>query len=342
MKGQPLIIWGLLISSWVLARAQILNIDLPQPQVTHQKAVKPLPLVTRRLAAPAYVRMISKPKGPSSISARQVFARTESIALLQSDLPTTIPTHMTSGSIISAPSLIALPPHLEIADAETTLTTKREVPLSTKRLSGDIWLFSRSDGRPSSAPLLGGGQAGGRMKYLASSQTSPVRLSASARIARPLRGQGFEVSPGLSIAAGQDIPIEMIIERRIRPEKGVKDQWGLLIASGISPKQIRPGLSVEGYAQAGVVGTRKPIPFAQVGLGLHQSIHEGKGLQAKVGAGLWADAQGNVARIDIGPEVVAIAKIGKQSLRLSAQWRVKTAGNAKPGSGPALSMATSF
>ena len=342
MKGQPLIIWGLLIGSWVLARAQTLNIDIPQAEVMHQKTVKPLPLVMRRLAAPAYVRIISKPKSPSSISAEPNLLQAENMASQESNLPTTIPTQMASGSIAFTPAPIAMPAYPEILDAEKMLTLKRDAPTSMKRLSGDIWLFSRSSGGASSTPILGGGQAGGRLKYSIPSPASPLRLSASARLARPLRGQGLEVSPVLSIAAGQDIPIEMIIERRIRPEKGAKDQWGLLIASGISPKQIRPGISVEGFAQAGVVGTRKPIPFAQIGLGLHQSIYDGTGLQAKVGAGFWADGQGKVGRIDIGPELAAVAKIGKQSLRLSAQWRIKVAGNAKPGSGPALSVATSF
>jgi hypothetical protein len=62
----------------------------------------------------------------------------------------------------------------------------------------------------------------------------------------------------------------------------------------------------------------------------------------EVGAGAWGGAQPGVARLDVGPQASVRIPIGRTGVRASAEWRFRVAGDAEPGSGPALTLATDF
>ncbi len=47
-------------------------------------------------------------------------------------------------------------------------------------------------------------------------------------------------------------------------------------------------------------------------------------------------------RIDLGPTLLVRAPFGKVSVDVAADWRFRVAGNAVPGSGPALTLSTGF
>jgi hypothetical protein len=342
VKGQPLIYWGLLLGSWGLVRADVL-INF----------------------ATAEVQTRPKPFSKAEITAKQqALVGGESQALLQQpysfyraktpltgskdERSSSTPKEQPFTSVINRQSLSIsytsdiLPQTVELPFVLPKTVDEIAPSRITSRLSGDLWLFTRSANNPLSAANLGESQAGGRFKFSMFSNPRRPTISASMRFATPLKGVDPEISPGISIKTGQNLPIEFIVERRIRTNNGNKDQWTLLIATGVSERDIGQGLSLEGYGQAGFVGTKKTIPFAQLGAGLHRSVLDQKGLQLKAGAGFWIDQQNSSGRVDIGPEVVALIKAGDRPLRLSGQWRIKVAGNAEPGSGPALSIATSF
>ena len=61
-----------------------------------------------------------------------------------------------------------------------------------------------------------------------------------------------------------------------------------------------------------------------------------------VGAGLWGGAQPGVSRIDIGPQIVARIAVAETSLRVSAEWRQRVAGDAAPASGPSVTVGFDF
>jgi hypothetical protein len=48
--------------------------------------------------------------------------------------------------------------------------------------------------------------------------------------------------------------------------------------------------------------------------------------------------QGRTARLDIGPSIALV----HQGARLTADWRVRIAGQARPGSGPSLTLGKDF
>jgi hypothetical protein len=62
----------------------------------------------------------------------------------------------------------------------------------------------------------------------------------------------------------------------------------------------------------------------------------------EIGAGAWGGAQPGAARLDIGPQASVRIPVGKIAIRASAEWRVRVAGDAHPGSGPAFTLSTDF
>jgi hypothetical protein len=61
--------------------------------------------------------------------------------------------------------------------------------------------------------------------------------------------------------------------------------------------------------------------------------------QFSVGLGVWGGAQPGLYRLDAGPRVTMRVR---GNLRVHADWRQRLVGNARPGSGPALTLAGDF
>lgn len=62
----------------------------------------------------------------------------------------------------------------------------------------------------------------------------------------------------------------------------------------------------------------------------------------RIGGGIWGAAQPGVARLDVGPHVALRLPVARTQVWVAADWRVRVAGDAAPGSGPALTLATDF
>jgi hypothetical protein len=58
-----------------------------------------------------------------------------------------------------------------------------------------------------------------------------------------------------------------------------------------------------------------------------------------VGFGVWGGAQPGVYRLDAGPRVKMQVR---KNVRMHIDYRQKIAGNAQPGSGPAITLAADF
>ncbi len=342
MKGQPLIIWGLLLGSWMLVRAQFM-LD----EVLVEKRDQPVIIAGGKAASP---QLKSIDPRIDAVSPRNALPQ---LAISPSPVVQQLSMKPNDGqlSLFSAspdhPFGISKPaePAPKIGQAHSApqpIVRLRSTAKPNSRLSGDLWLFTRNSSGIVSGTALGASQGGGRLRYRLSPGQLNKSIAASLRFATPLQGRGMEISPGLSLAVGQKLPVELIIERRIRPDQDAQDQWAILAAAGLPTTGIAYRTTVEGYAQAGIVGVKQKTPFIQIGVGAHRTMISQNNLHIKVGAGLWADQQKSTRRVDLGPELVALAKAGERPFRLSAQWRFKVSGNAKPGSGPSLSVATSF
>ena len=182
------------------------------------------------------------------------------------------------------------------------------------------------------AGQLGGSQAGARLAYML---VARHRLAAVARIAAPLKGRGAEASVGLEWQP-TSLPIRLVAERRFGID-GVRGGFGVGAITGIDA-QLPAGFSLEGYGQAGAIRRSRTEPYADGALRIGHGVASAAGLQLSLGAGMWGAAQRDAARLDLGPS----ASLSWHQLRLSLDWRQRVAGDARPGSGPALSLGTDF
>jgi hypothetical protein len=79
------------------------------------------------------------------------------------------------------------------------------------------------------------------------------------------------------------------------------------------------------------------IPFADGSVRL--SLPLGRG---RLGAGAWGGAQPGAARLDLGPQAALSLPVAGRAVTIAADWRLRVAGDAEPGSGPTLTVATDF
>ena len=202
---------------------------------------------------------------------------------------------------------------------------------SGDRWSGSAWLlwWPASPSGGGVAPLLGGSQLGGRIDYRLSG-----RLSAYGRFSRALVGPGSEEG-ALGIAwhpAG--VPAAVMIERRQRLGEGGRNGFAMLVAGGISDREVAPGVRLDSYVQAGVVGVGDPEGFVDSRLGLTGRL----GPSVSIGAAVYGSAQPGAARIDAGPEVRA----RRGGMSVAAGWRARLAGTARPANGAVVTMFADF
>ncbi len=207
---------------------------------------------------------------------------------------------------------------------------------SPSRLSGSFWLVAR-DGRGLGASLsgsqLGGSQAGARLAYALGSAR---RVSIVGRLASPLAGSGQEGAVGLEWRPTR-LPVRLVAEQRI----GINGAAGgpsLALVGGVGPVPIGRGFRLESYGQAGIIGRDGVIGYADGALRVNRHVAVIGGSPVDLGAGGWGAVQPGAARVDLGPSIGARLPVGTRRVRISLDWRQRVAGDALPGSGPALSI----
>jgi hypothetical protein len=207
-------------------------------------------------------------------------------------------------------------------------------PPAERRWAVSAWAFWRrgDGGALASGGALGGSQAGARATY----RLGPA-LDLSLRLAAPIRrAAGAEAMLGMDWKPIHRLPIHLLGERRQALGRDGRSAFQVTAYGGIDDLALGR-LRVDGYAQAGLVGLRRRDGFVDGAVRLSLPV---RGL--KLGAGAWAAAQPGVARFDAGPQVSLRLRLGKAAVTVSSDWRMRVAGNARPDSGPALTLATGF
>ena len=204
------------------------------------------------------------------------------------------------------------------------------------RLQLSTWALLR--GRPGPASLatggtLGGSQAGARLTY----NFSPL-LAASLRTSSPVGGgRGGEVAVGVRLTPFRSIPVSLTAERRqaIGSTSGGRSAFALFLEGGVYQRPMLWGFALDAYAQAGVVGARRRDLFADGGFTFTKPLFG----RFSAGFGMWGGVQPGIYRVDAGPRVSMRVR---NNMRVHLDWRQRLAGNAEPGSGPALTLAADF
>ncbi|WP_265587348.1 hypothetical protein [Sphingomicrobium arenosum] len=242
-------------------------------------------------------------------------------------------------SASSSSATAAVPPPVMTTPAAAGTRDAGPAPLDRWQLSG--WSFTREAystdlaGTPGLAPgsMLGGDQAGVRLIY-----NHNRRLGLAARLSSATGAvRGDEVALGLRYTPVPGLPLALTAERREAIGEGpaARSAFAFFAETGLYGRPLGRGLTLDAYAQAGLVGITDPDLFidgaATASLPLWRKI--------RLGGGLWGAAQPGASRLDIGPRLSMPVYRG---VTLHADYRQQLAGNARPGSGPALTLAADF
>ncbi len=204
-------------------------------------------------------------------------------------------------------------------------------------VSFGIWALARPGAATGGPVQLGGGQAGARMRVPV---TRGGRLALTARLSTPLAGTGREAAAGIEWRPF-DAPVTLIAEQRVALDGG-HGGTGIGVFAGLDRGDPSVGVALEAYGQTGAVARDRIEPYADGAVrGLRQVAATGRA-NLRIGVGAWGGAQRGAGRLDIGPTAVVAAPVGGQPVRLAIDWRQRIAGNADPGSGPAVTLGSDF
>lgn len=325
-----------MIVLWTVARATFVvrNSGLQQPP-TKERPRNPLrtagPLAAMSSSA-GDLRIPGPIRVSEGVRTRQRGQAAATGAMLKRELPSAPAEHVPSPAVSTASPLDARSPIMNQNEHETKRPGSQAL-----LLSGSAWAFWRPSGAV--APLatrgeLGGSQVGGRM-LLAIQNGGPMRLSL--RTSTPMSDPTLsEIAPGISLRPFRDVPVELIVEHRFRGK--ASDVPSALLAVGVSDRPISDQWRLDAYAQGGAVGFRHPVWFADGAIAVRRPVVNGISL----GAGAWGGIQPGLKRLDVGPTLSIGPEPRLSNIRLTVDWRARVAGNARPASGIAVTLAKDF
>ncbi|MDQ8756654.1 hypothetical protein RCO27_10455 [Sphingosinicella sp. LHD-64] len=216
------------------------------------------------------------------------------------------------------------------------------MPATSARWSASAWLLFRGDAAaPALVPggTLGASQAGVRLLYRLSGKSGPL-VRMSGRVYAPLRQRsGAEAAIGIDWQPVRHVPVFLLAERRQALGDSGRSAFSLTLYGGRSA-DLPLGFRLDSYAQTGIVGFRSRDLFVDGAIQVRRPV--GPVGPVEIGAGAWGAAQPGAARLDIGPQISARLPVERANLRVSADWRFRIAGDAAPGSGPALTLGADF
>ncbi len=218
-----------------------------------------------------------------------------------------------------------------------------------RRWSMDAWtLLRKSGGRVPRAGTLpatyGASQAGAVLRYRIA-MDDPRRPTAYLRTTSSV-GAINETTAALGLSARPipRLPVVAALEGRVTAQGGSRRVQPVAMAVTELPPIPLPGaLRAEAYGQAGYVAGRYATPFADGQLRVDRSLLTVGRVEARAGGGVWGGIQKGASRLDAGPgATVSMPLTSKVFGRLALDWRFRVAGNAEPGSGPAVTVAAGF
>lgn len=207
------------------------------------------------------------------------------------------------------------------------------------------WIYLRegagsTPGAISEGGQLGGSQAGTRLSY-GFDATGRTRAYARATVAlRQLRQR--ELAFGVAHAPLAHLPVDIAVERRVAIGRDGRNAFAVMAVGGVSDVKLPAGFRLEAYAQAGVVGARARDAFADGAVVVDRELGRADGAAVRLGALAAGAVQPGAARVDVGPRLtLKLPEVGEGS-RIALDWRQRIAGDARPASGLALTLAADF
>jgi hypothetical protein len=179
---------------------------------------------------------------------------------------------------------------------------------------------------------LGASQAGARLLYNVNRQ-----IALSARTSSEVGRRGGEVAAGVRVQPFAHLPLWLTAERRqaIGRYGGGRSAFALFAEGGLYGMPLPWRFTLDSYLQGGVVGARSRDLFIDGGLAVTRPVFN----RFSAGFGVWGGAQPGLYRVDAGPRITMRLR---SNLKVHLDWRQRLKGNARPGSGPALTLSGDF
>jgi hypothetical protein len=207
------------------------------------------------------------------------------------------------------------------------------------RLQLASWALLRSQqtGIAGSQSLANGGQLGASQAGVRLIYNFNRQLALTARTSSEVGRRGGEIAAGVRVQPVGSIPLWLTAERRqaIGRYGGGRNTFALFFEGGVYEQPLPFRLTLDAYLQGGVVGARSRDLFIDGGFAATRPVYR----QFSAGFGIWGGAQPKLYRVDAGPR---ISMRVRSNVRVHFDWRQRLTGNARPGSGPALTLAGDF
>lgn len=341
-NGRPLRFMTVVLGMWIGARVYLLWPDAPLPPALREAVRRTMPRGPQVASAPPMTAS-ARARDPGS---RRPPAPPASLA----DHARTAPVHTAAPGTTPAP---ASPP----AGGESPATDSpayvlallgmvrygapEPPPATARRWSASGWSILRGAGRGGgvATPQLGGSQAGVR---IARTLDAHGRLAVAARVAAALDTRQQEAAVGLEWRPAR-LPVRVVAERRIGVAN-IRGGTALGLAGGIDAQPLAAGFRLDGYAQAGAVARGGVEGYADGAVRLARPLFRtASGATLDLGVGAWGAAQRGARRLDAGPAATLVLPVGDgPRVRIALEWRQRILGNARPASGPALSIGADY
>lgn len=337
-RGRPLRFLAMVALGWIVLRLILLwpaGGDLADAV----RATFPLPVTARSETAPVPAQPMPRPAAQTHMAGLPHPAP-DRAAVPPPGSPSTF---ALLGLISFGPAepheaMPAPPP----SDRPVTLARIPAPPaLLARSESGDLWqasawLVTRRGAGPGGA-MLGGDQAGVR---LARSLDRHGRLLAYARASAALGATGREVALGVEWRPWR-APLRFMAEQRVALDGG-RSGPALGLVTGVDRVDLPFHFALEAYGQAGMVLRDDLSGYADGAVRVTRDVARTGAVRIALGAGAWGAVQQDAARFDVGPSAVTTLPVAGGTWRLALDWRARVAGDARPGSGPALSLGADF
>lgn len=299
------------------------------------------------IAGVRYVRaVIGEPitMRPGTVTVYQLPPAAPSIAPDPPDIAGSLPAYRLAGYSLLPPIDEAPLARIAALDGPFSHPSAESIPAALKRNSLDrlqltAWALLRpqqsgiAGGRSLAAGgSLGGSQAGARLTYNVTRQ-----IAATFRSSSDVGRRGGEVAAGVRVQPVRGIPVWLTAERRQRIGRfgGGRNAFAIFLEGGIYDQSMPWRFTLDGYLQGGIVGIHSRNRFIDGGLALTRPVYK----RFSAGFGVWGGAQPGLYRVDAGPR---ISMRVRKNIRVDFDWRQRLAGNAAPGSGPAITLAADF
>ncbi len=365
-RGQPLLVLGAIMLSWVGLRAALWQQPY-LPTVPGLVALRPLArLVGHGLASNIPGRIVrpalQSPLAPSPLlrpwRPEPLALRPQDVTLVAASRPAEPASRQgvaAANQLLWMAAMAGLPsPQALLGNGggsgggDIIPDLARVRVAGERRWSGDGWLMWRQGGAAPAgglAPPVYGASQGGLVLRYRLAPSSALQPTLYMRVTGALDGSGQADSAfGFSARPIAGLPLIAAVEGRVsRFSNGTTHlRPAAMVVTELTPQPMPFALRAETYAAAGYVGGPGATAFVDGQLRVDHHVASFGPSEIRAGGGMWGGAQAGAGRLDIGPTATVRLAGDHYAARLGLDWRLRVAGDALPTSGPAMTLSAGF